>query len=56
MRHWHDDEAIAFDRFISADGLHMNDWGYSCLARLLAENIATTVSRSRAVADVKPLQ
>lgn len=56
MRHWHDDEAIAFDRFISADGLHMNDWGYSCLARLLAENIVTTVSRSRAVADVKPLQ
>ncbi len=56
MRHWHDDEAIAFDRFISADGLHMNDWGYSCLARLLAENIATTVSRSRALADVKPRQ
>ncbi|MBV5270841.1 MAG: SGNH/GDSL hydrolase family protein [Afipia sp.] len=56
MRHWHDDEAIAFDRFIIADGLHMTDWGYSCLARLLADNIATTVSRSRAVADVKPLQ
>lgn len=56
MRHWHEDQAIAFDRFISADGLHMNDWGYSCLARLLAENIVTTVSRSRAVADVKPLQ
>jgi lysophospholipase L1-like esterase len=54
MRHWHDDEAIAFDRFIIADGLHMTDWGYSCLARLLAENIATTVSRSRAMADVKP--
>jgi lysophospholipase L1-like esterase len=56
MRHWHDDQAIAFDRFIIADGLHMTDWGYSCLARLLADNIATTVSRSRAVADVKPLQ
>ncbi|MCF2523537.1 SGNH/GDSL hydrolase family protein [Bradyrhizobium sp. G127] len=56
MRHWHEDEAIAFDRFITADGLHMNDWGYSCLARLLADNIATTVSRSRAVADVQPPQ
>jgi lysophospholipase L1-like esterase len=54
MRHWHEDQAIGFDLFISADGLHMNDWGYSCLARLLAENIVTTVSRSRAVADVKP--
>jgi lysophospholipase L1-like esterase len=56
MRHWHEDQAIAFDRFISADGLHMNDWGYSCLARLLAENIVASVSRSRAVADVKPLR
>lgn len=54
MRNWHEDQAIAFDRFITADGLHMNDWGYSCLARLLAENIATNVARSRAIADVKP--
>ncbi|WP_046826381.1 SGNH/GDSL hydrolase family protein [Afipia massiliensis] len=56
MRHWHEDQAIAFDRFITADGLHMNDWGYSCLARLLAENITATVARSRAVAGVKPFQ
>lgn len=54
MRHWHEDEAIAFDRFITADGLHMNDWGYSCFARLLADNIAATVTRARTVADVKP--
>ena len=54
MRHWHDDQAIDFDRFISADGLHMNDWGYSCLARLLAENITATVARSRAIAGVRP--
>lgn len=56
MRHWHDDQAIPFDRFIIADGLHMNDWGYSCLARLLADNIATAVTRSRTVAGVKALQ
>jgi len=54
MRHWHDEQSIGFDRFISPDGLHMNDWGYSCLARLLADNIATAVTRSRAVADVQP--
>jgi len=54
MRHWHEDQSIAFDRFITEDGVHMNDWGYSCLARLLADNIATAVTRSRAVADVKP--
>lgn len=56
MRHWHEDQAIGFDRFISADGLHMNDWGYSCLARLLAENIAASVARSRAVAGVRPFE
>lgn len=55
MRHWHEDQAIAVDRFITPDGLHMNDWGYSCFARLMADNIATTIMRSRAVADVKPL-
>lgn len=56
MRHWHEDQAISFDRFITADGLHMNDWGYACFARLLADNITTTIARARAVADVKPLQ
>lgn len=56
MRHWHEDQAIAFDRFIIADGLHMNDWGYSCLARLMADNIATSVARSRAVAGARPFQ
>ncbi|CAN5266890.1 hypothetical protein BH10PSE11_BH10PSE11_03060 [soil metagenome] len=56
MRHWHEDQAIGFDRFISADGLHMNDWGYSCLARLLADNITATVGRSRAVAGVRPFE
>jgi lysophospholipase L1-like esterase len=55
MRHWHEDQAIAVERFITADGLHMNDWGYSCFARLMADNIAATIVRSRAVADVKPL-
>ncbi len=56
MRHWHEDQAIPFDKFIIADGLHMNDWGYSCLARLLADNIATAVVRSRTVADFKAQQ
>ena len=54
MRHWHEDQALAFDQFIKPDGIHMNDWGYSCFARLLADNIATAVARSRSVADVKP--
>lgn len=56
MRHWHEDQAIPFDKFIIADGLHMNDWGYSCLARLLADNIGTAIARSRTVAGVKAQQ
>jgi lysophospholipase L1-like esterase len=56
MRHWHDDQAIPFDRFTIEDGLHMNDWGYSCIARLLADNIATVVTRSRTMAGVKDQQ
>lgn len=56
MQHWHDDQSIPFDKFIIADGLHMNDWGYSCFARLLADNIATAVARTRTVADFRYLQ
>jgi len=55
MQHWHEDQAIAVERFITPDGLHMNDWGYSCFARLMADDIAATIVRARAVADVKPL-
>jgi lysophospholipase L1-like esterase len=53
MQHWHDDQALSFENFIRPDGIHMNDWGYACFARSLADNIATSVTRSRAVADVK---
>jgi lysophospholipase L1-like esterase len=56
MQHWHEEQAIPFDKFIIADGLHMNDWGYSCLARLLTDNIATAVTRNRTVADFRSLQ
>ena len=54
MRHWSEDQALPFERFVTPDGLHMNDWGYACFARLLADNMASAVNRSRAVADVKP--
>jgi hypothetical protein len=32
-----------FDRFIVKDGLHMNDWSYACIAKLLATSIVTAV-------------
>jgi acyl-CoA thioesterase-1 len=36
MRHWVDGETLGFDKFLSADGLHLNDWSYACIAHLLA--------------------
>ena len=40
MRHWHEHEGLPFETFLSTDGLHMNDWGHSCLAIALADAIA----------------
>ena len=40
MRNWHDVQHDSFDMFVSPDGLHMNDWGYACWAKLLAAAIA----------------
>jgi acyl-CoA thioesterase I len=50
MRHWHDDENLPFEAFVSADGLHMNDWSYACLAKWLGFAIAEAASRPMAVA------
>ena len=37
MRHWHDVQHIPFDVFrLRRTSLHMNDWGYACVAKLLA--------------------
>jgi hypothetical protein len=55
MRHWHEDQAIAIDRFITADGLHMNDWGY-CASPACLRKISQPRSHARAVAGVKPFQ
>jgi lysophospholipase L1-like esterase len=45
MRDWHDVQHLAFDKFISPDQLHMNDWGYACMARLLGTAIVEAASR-----------
>jgi acyl-CoA thioesterase I len=44
MRHWHDVEGMAFETFVSSDGLHMNDWSYNCLAKAVANAIARTAA------------
>jgi acyl-CoA thioesterase I len=45
MRDWHEVQHLPFDVFVSPDGLHMNDWGYACWAKLLAAEIAAAASR-----------
>jgi acyl-CoA thioesterase I len=45
MREWREVEAIPFQAFLSPDLLHMNDWGYSCFARLLGATIAEAATR-----------
>jgi acyl-CoA thioesterase I len=50
MRYWREKAAIPFETFISPDELHMNDWSYSCVAKLLAGSIAEAATRATVTA------
>jgi len=52
MRDWHEAQAIPFEAFLSPDLLHMNDWGYACLAKLLGAAMADAATRPVASAGV----
>jgi acyl-CoA thioesterase-1 len=45
MRDWHEKQAVPFEAFLSADQLHMNDWGYACVAKILGSVIAEASTR-----------
>src|ERR1043166_331763 len=45
MSHWRTAENVPFDRFIVKDGLHMNDWSYRCIAKLLATSIVAAATQ-----------
>jgi acyl-CoA thioesterase-1 len=47
MRYWHDVEKIPFEAFLSSDGLHMNNWAHSCLAKALAQGIGEAAAPQR---------
>jgi acyl-CoA thioesterase I len=51
MRGWHETERMPFEAFVSADGLHMNDWSYACLAKWLGAAIAEAATRPVATAS-----
>jgi len=46
MRHWRQVARIPFETFISPDELHMNDWSYGCVAKLMAGAIAEAATRT----------
>ena len=50
MRYWHETDGIPFETFLSSDELHMNDWSYGCIAKLLAAAIAEAATRPMATA------
>jgi len=54
MRDWHDVQHLSFGTFVSPDQLHMNDWSYACLAKLLGGAIAEAATRPIAAASVHP--
>jgi acyl-CoA thioesterase-1 len=44
MRYWHEVLDMPFGAFLAEDAFHMNDWSYSCIARLLAESITAAAT------------
>ena len=54
MRHWVEGEKISFEQFLSPDGLHMNDWSYACIAKLLATAMLDGTKLPAATAVASP--
>jgi acyl-CoA thioesterase I len=54
MRNWSESQHMAFGKFVSPDGLHMNDWGYGCMAKLLGDAITEAATRPIASATAHP--
>ncbi len=53
MRHWRESQGIAFETFVSSDQLHMNDWSYACVAKVLSNAIAEAATRPVASAAAR---
>jgi hypothetical protein len=54
MRQWRDQQGIPFEYSLSADGLHLNDWSYACIAKVLAAAITDGVKLPTATAAAPP--
>jgi len=60
MRYWRETQEIPYEQFLSADLLHLNDWSYGCIAKLLANALvdgaklpAATATMSAAPAKIR---
>jgi len=56
MRHWYETERLPFETFVTPDGLHMNDWGYACLAASLGMAIVEAATRPTETAAVPQIK
>jgi acyl-CoA thioesterase-1 len=55
MKEWTEVEHLPFNSFVIADGLHMNDWGYACMAKGLGMAIAEAAQRPVISAKAAPM-
>jgi acyl-CoA thioesterase-1 len=53
MRYWRLTENLPFETFVSPDELHMNDWSYGCVAKLLAGAITEAATRPTMTAGAR---
>lgn len=51
MRHWRQVARIPYETFLSSDELHMNDWSYACMAKIMAGSIAEAATRGTLTAQ-----
>ncbi len=54
MRYWSETERMSFDTFVHPDGLHLNDWSYACVAKVLAAAILDGANLPVATAKAAP--
>lgn len=45
MKYWYDNERLPYARFINRDGLHLNDFGYTCIGNLLGKAIRGAIPK-----------
>lgn len=54
MKRWVEVDHLGFESFVSADGLHLNDWSYACMAKGMALAISEAVKRPVVSATAAP--